>query len=144
MIEQILGYKTLLFNTTTITYVFSPAMNKSLHAAFIKICPSEGDPLFYSYYDGIIARKMLPMQFIFTCPNRWKSEGAKFRLSFPIIRLCTSLYPLGLHFELFLWWKFTSSLHGLLFFFFLMVTLHLVTDNDTVQETITFRYFFTQ
>jgi len=39
MIEQILGYKILFFNIiTTISYAFSPAMNKSLHAALIKIC----------------------------------------------------------------------------------------------------------
>ena len=52
-------------------------MNKSLHAMLIQICTNGGDPLFNSCYDGIIARKMLPMSFI--SPNTWKSEGAKSR-----------------------------------------------------------------
>jgi len=39
LFEQILSYKTLFFNIVTTTgYAFSPAMNKSLHAALIKIC----------------------------------------------------------------------------------------------------------
>ena len=66
LIEQILHYKTLFFNTvTTISYAFLPAMNKSLHAMLTKICTSEDDPLFHSCYDGIVPRKMLQMQFIF-------------------------------------------------------------------------------
>ena len=44
LIEQILSYKTLFFNTsTTISCAFSPAMNKSLHAALVKICTLGGD-----------------------------------------------------------------------------------------------------
>ena len=49
---------------TTISYAFLPEMNKSLHTTLIKISTSRGDPLFHSCYDGIIARKMLPMQSI--------------------------------------------------------------------------------
>jgi len=46
LIEQILNDKTLFFNiVTTISYLFSPAMNKSLHAMLVKICTSRGDPL---------------------------------------------------------------------------------------------------
>jgi len=42
MIEQIFSYKTLFFNTvTTISYAFSPAVNKSLHAALLKSIPVE-------------------------------------------------------------------------------------------------------
>jgi len=41
------GHETLFFNiVTTIGYALSPAMNKSLHAALIKICTSGGAPLF--------------------------------------------------------------------------------------------------
>jgi hypothetical protein len=52
-------------------------MNKSLHAALVKICTSGGGPLFHSSYDGVIARKMLSAQSNFIGPNRWKSDGAK-------------------------------------------------------------------
>ena len=46
LIEQILSYERLFFNpVTTISYAFSAAMNKSLHAILIKICTSWGDPL---------------------------------------------------------------------------------------------------
>ena len=54
-----------LRNTTTLIYAFLPAMNKSLHTALVKIHARGGDSLFHSCYDGIIARKMLPMQYIF-------------------------------------------------------------------------------
>jgi len=65
-LEQILSYKTLFFNiVTTINYAFLPAMNKSLHAALVNICTSGADPLYHSFYDGIIARKMLPIDSIF-------------------------------------------------------------------------------
>ena len=40
-------------------------MNKSLHAALVNICTSGADPLYHSSYDGVIAKKMLPMQSIF-------------------------------------------------------------------------------
>ena len=44
--EQILSYKTLFFSTaTTISYAFSPAMNKGLHATLVKMCSSESNPL---------------------------------------------------------------------------------------------------
>ena len=46
MIEQILSYKTLLFNiVTTVSCAFSPAMKKNLPAMLIKIGTSGGDPL---------------------------------------------------------------------------------------------------
>ena len=63
--EQILNYKALFFNILAIvSYAFLPAMNKSLHATLIKICTSGDDPLFHNYCDGIVARKMLPIQSI--------------------------------------------------------------------------------
>jgi len=64
--EQILSYNTLFFDiVTTIGYALSPAMNKSLHAALVKVCTSGGGPLFHSSYDGVVARKMLSTQSIF-------------------------------------------------------------------------------
>jgi len=46
MIEHILSYKMLIFNIyINICYSFSTVMNKSLHAAFINIHISGGDPL---------------------------------------------------------------------------------------------------
>jgi len=46
LIKQILSYKTLFLNVgNTISYGFSPEMNKSLHAALVKICTSRGDLL---------------------------------------------------------------------------------------------------
>ena len=63
----------LFFNiVNTISYAFSSAMNKSLHATLIKICTIRGDSLFLSYYDSIITRKMLPMQSIFHQPEMMK------------------------------------------------------------------------
>ena len=60
----------------TISCMCLPAMNKSLHDDLIKICTSGGDPVFHSCSDGIVARKMLPMQSIFHWPKqmevRWK------------------------------------------------------------------------
>ena len=45
MIEQILSYEAVLFNAvTTISFAFSPALNKSMHAVLVKICASRGDP----------------------------------------------------------------------------------------------------
>jgi hypothetical protein len=35
-------------------------MNKNLHAAFVKICTSGGDPLSHSFDDGVVVRKTLP------------------------------------------------------------------------------------
>ena len=45
-------------------------MNKSLHAALVKICTSGGGPLFHSSYDGVVAKKMLSMQSIFHWPEQ--------------------------------------------------------------------------
>ena len=46
LIEQIFSYKTLFFNTViTISYTFSPVMNKSLYAVTVIICTSGGAPL---------------------------------------------------------------------------------------------------
>ena len=46
LIEQILSYKRVFFNTvTTTSSAFSPAMSKSLHAALVTICTSRDDPL---------------------------------------------------------------------------------------------------
>jgi len=45
-------------------------MNKSLHAALVKICTSGGGPLFHSLYDGVVTRKMLPTQSIFRGPKQ--------------------------------------------------------------------------
>ena len=45
-------------------------MNMSLHAVLIKIYTSEGEPLFFSCYDSIDARKMLVMQSIFRGPKQ--------------------------------------------------------------------------
>ena len=71
LIEQILSYKTLFFDIVTATgYALSPSMNKSLHAALIKICTSGGGPMPHSSYDGILARKMLPTQSIFHRPEQ--------------------------------------------------------------------------
>jgi len=57
---------------TTISSAFSPTMNKSLHAALVKICTTGGDQLFQSCYDGVIAS--------FIISKRWKSEGTKSEL----------------------------------------------------------------
>jgi len=54
----------------TISYAFSPVMNKILHATPIKICTSAGDSLFHSFYDGVPARKSLSMQSIIYCPKQ--------------------------------------------------------------------------
>mgnify|MGYP001852689430 CR=1 FL=1 len=46
LIKNILSHRTLFLNIiTTISYIFSPVMNKSLHATITKICTSGGDPL---------------------------------------------------------------------------------------------------
>ena len=49
MIEQILSYRTLFFNTvTTIGCAFLPAVNKNLHSTLITVCTGEGDILLLS------------------------------------------------------------------------------------------------
>jgi len=45
--------------------VFSPAINKSLHAVLINICTNRSDLLLCRCYDGIIDKKMLSMQYNF-------------------------------------------------------------------------------
>jgi len=46
LIEQILSYKALFFNTVAvISYAFLPAMNKSLHAMLVNFWTLGGDPL---------------------------------------------------------------------------------------------------
>ena len=66
MIEKILSHKTPFFNiVTTIRKSFLPPINKSLHATFVKISSSRGDPQFHSCYEGVVARKKLPTQSIF-------------------------------------------------------------------------------
>ena len=61
----------LFFNTvTTISYVFSLAMNTNLHAMLIKVCTSRGDPLFQICCNSVIARKTLPTQSIFHQPEQ--------------------------------------------------------------------------
>jgi hypothetical protein len=80
MIEQILSYKTVFFDiVTTIGYALSPALNKSLHAALVKICTSGGDPLFHSSYDGVVARKMLSTQSIFHRPEQMDVRRVQIR-----------------------------------------------------------------
>jgi hypothetical protein len=44
--EQVFSYKTVSFQIVTATgCAFSPAMNKCLHAALVKICASGGSPI---------------------------------------------------------------------------------------------------
>jgi hypothetical protein len=58
--EQLTATKHYHSTVTTIGHAFSPVMNKSLHAAFVKICTNGGDPLSHSCDDGVNVRKMLP------------------------------------------------------------------------------------
>ena len=76
MTEQILSYKTLFFHVVTIvSYALLPTVNKSLHAALIKICISQGNPLFHSFCDAISARKIFPTLSIFHCPTQVEVRG---------------------------------------------------------------------
>ena len=62
MIEQILSYKTLLFNiVTTVSCAFSPAMKKNLPAMLIKIGTSGGDPLSLTPLLKAPLLKMVPL-----------------------------------------------------------------------------------
>ena len=54
-------------------------MNKSLHAALVKICTSGGGPLSHSSYYGIVARKMLPTQSIFLRPEQMEVRRRQIR-----------------------------------------------------------------
>ena len=59
--EKNLSYKILFFRTvTSVSYAFSPGMNKSLQAMLIKIRSRGGDPWFHSCYNSTVARKMMP------------------------------------------------------------------------------------
>jgi len=50
-IEQILSYKILVFNrATTLSYAFSPVMNKSLHAVLVNICMDVQNVTLLSHY----------------------------------------------------------------------------------------------
>jgi len=54
LIEQIISYKTLFLNIVTIiSYAFLPALNKSLHAALVKIYTSEGDHCFTAAMENV-------------------------------------------------------------------------------------------
>jgi len=64
---------------TTIVYALSPAMNKSLQAALVKICTSGGGPLFHGSYYGVVARKMLPSQSIFHRPEQMEVRRRQIR-----------------------------------------------------------------
>ena len=84
LIEQILSYKALFFNTaTTTSSAFSPVMNKSLHAILIKICTSWGDTLLLSpllkhtthYLTVFTSTVWFPAPFR---KHQWKSMGVVF------------------------------------------------------------------
>jgi len=60
----------LFFNTVSISYALLLAMNKSLKATLVKISTGGDGPLFHSFCDSIIPRKLLPMQSIFHCPKQ--------------------------------------------------------------------------
>jgi len=78
--EQILSHKTVFFDiVTTIGYALSPAMNKNLHAALVKICTCGGGPLFHSSYEGVVARKMLPTHSIFYRPEQMEVRRRQIR-----------------------------------------------------------------
>ena len=48
----------IFFSTvTTISYVFSPTISKSLHATLVKVCTNRGDPVFHRCCEGTVARK---------------------------------------------------------------------------------------
>ena len=64
---------------TTIGYALSPAMNKSLFAALVKLCTCGGDSLFHSSYDGVVAREMLPTQSILHRPEQMKVRRRQIR-----------------------------------------------------------------
>jgi hypothetical protein len=64
LIEQILSYKTPIFDiVTAIGFALSPAINKSLDAALVKICTSGVGTLFHSSYDGVVATKITSFRF---------------------------------------------------------------------------------
>jgi len=68
--------ETPFFNIIMTTiYAFLPAMNKSLHAMHIKT--NGDDSLFHSCYDGVITRKVFPMQSIFHQPEQMQVRRHK-------------------------------------------------------------------
>jgi len=54
-------------------------MNNNLRAALVKICTSGGGPLFHSWYDGVVARKMLPTQSVFHLPEQMEVRRRQIR-----------------------------------------------------------------
>jgi hypothetical protein len=68
---------TIFFYTvTTIGYALSPAMNKSLHAALVKICTSGGGR-FTARTTAPLLGKFCPRSPSFIGPKRLESAGAK-------------------------------------------------------------------
>ena len=64
----------ILFSIVTVTsYAFSPATNKSLNTALVKICTNEDGPLVHSYYDDAILVRGCPHSSSFIVQNIWKS-----------------------------------------------------------------------
>ena len=54
-------------------------MKESLHEALVKICTSGGGAPFHSSYDGVVARKLLPMQSIFHRPKQMEIRMRQIR-----------------------------------------------------------------
>ena len=78
MIEQILSYKTPFFDiVTTIGYALSPALNKILHAALVKIyhLHSHLQPRIGSIGPDKLAYSVF---FMFLCEHSWDPPGANF------------------------------------------------------------------
>jgi len=104
LIEQILGYKPLFFDVvTTIGYALPPVMNKSLHAALVKICTSGGGLLFHSSYDSFVARKMVSTQSIFHWPEQMEVRRGQIGLYggcgkavHPRLAMCSTVFKLVL------------------------------------------------
>jgi len=89
LFEQILSSKTLLFKiVTTTSRVSSPAMNKSLHATFIKLYTKDGDSMLHSY--DSITRKMLPTWSIF----HWPKQMVSGRIVQPRLVMCFTVFKL--------------------------------------------------
>lgn len=92
----------ILFSIVTVTsYAFSPATNKSLNAALVKICTNEDGPLVHSYYDDAITSKGLPTQFIFHCPEYMEVSvifglyGSCCRIVQPRLVMCSTVFRLA-------------------------------------------------
>jgi len=102
----------LFFNTfTTLSYVFSPAMNNSQHTILINICTSR-NPLLHCCHNGTTARKT----FYFIDPNRWKLKAAKpkiyggcGRTVQPRLAVCSRVFKMLWGQELLCWKRKMSS-----------------------------------